>query len=250
MRALNGQLFDIDAAGAIFSDESPVEKPDFSQHIGPSPSQAGANPLNDEDWRSLEIMKNKVGQFWIKGVLEQSVRHSAMMELGLDNMPEMVDSPWGSMPIPAEQSIGATFNEVGRSLLLLGEPGAGKTTIMLRLAKELLNQYEITSGLPLPVIFNLSSFTHAKKTFVQWLADEMSMKYMIPRKIGEQWLQNHRLLLLLDGLDEVGMDRREECVKAINEFLQETAVPGLVVCCRFKEYIHLNNTTLLRFLFR
>jgi hypothetical protein len=245
MRAPDGMLFHIDVNGAIFSDRPQASQAKPAESIDTASIQVDTPPPGPADDRGLKILMNKVRQFWVKGVLEQSVQHSALIELGLDNMPEMVDSPWGSMPVSADQSIAEVFNEVGRSMLILGEPGTGKTTLLLTLARELLNQYENTSGLPLPVVFNLSSWTHSGKTLPEWLADELSTKYMIPRKIGGTWVKNNRLLLLLDGLDEVGADRRNDCVSTINEFIQGTAIMGVVVCCRFKEYIELNSKLIM-----
>ncbi|OCQ91982.1 hypothetical protein BCD67_21435 [Oscillatoriales cyanobacterium USR001] len=43
-------------------------------------------------------------------------------------------------------------------------------------------------------------------------------------------------MLLLDGLDEVSEDRRNDCVIAINEFKQSHGVTEIVVCSRIKDY--------------
>jgi len=61
------------------------------------------------------------------------------------------------------------------------------------------------------------------------------------------------LLLLLDGLDEVKREYREECIKALNEFQQsgKTLVP-LALCSRTAEYealmskLRLNGAIVLR----
>jgi hypothetical protein len=41
---------------------------------------------------------------------------------------------------------------------------------------------------------------------------------------------------LLDGLDEMSGEQRVGCVQAINRFIKEIGVPGLVVCCRTEQY--------------
>ena len=48
-------------------------------------------PVEAEDRRNLLILLNKVKQFWIEGVLEQSVYSEAMIQLGKESRPEMVD---------------------------------------------------------------------------------------------------------------------------------------------------------------
>jgi len=144
-----------------------------------------------------------------------------------------------SQPLPPEQTIADVFAEEGGSLLLLGEPGSGKTTILLELARALLARSEGDPSLPLPVVFNLSSWVEPQRTIIDWLADELSAKYQIPKKIGRAWLGESRLLPLLDGLDELLPDRRAACVQAINAFTQEAGLTGTVVCCRLREYIDL-----------
>ncbi|MEO0645983.1 MAG: NACHT domain-containing protein, partial [Cyanobacteria bacterium J06650_10] len=82
-------------------------------------------------------------------------------------------------------------------------------------------------------IFNLSSWTG--DAIEQWLINELNSKYQIPKSIGQTWVQEQQLLLLLDGLDEVRADRRDRCATAINQFYQDYG-PELVVCCRMNDY--------------
>ena len=48
--------------------------------------------------------------------------------------------------------------DVGKKLLILGNPGAGKTTTLLQLAEDLLKQALAQPGRALPVIFELSTW--------------------------------------------------------------------------------------------
>ncbi len=63
-----------------------------------------------------------------------------------------------------------------RSLLVLGEPGAGKTTMLLELARDLLSRAERDPIKPMPVIFSLSAWTEAKPSLAEWLVDELNAK--------------------------------------------------------------------------
>ncbi|NJO50709.1 MAG: NACHT domain-containing protein [Leptolyngbyaceae cyanobacterium RM2_2_4] len=107
----------------------------------------------------------------------------------------------------------------GRTLLILGEPGAGKTTTLLELTRDLVKRAEQGVDHRIPIVFNLSSWT-TKQSIAEWLVDELSSKYQVPKQIGRQWVSNQELLLLLDGLDEVKLERRNECVVALNNFHQ------------------------------
>jgi hypothetical protein len=120
-------------------------------------------------------------------------------------------------------------------LLLLGEPGSGKTTTLLDLARILLERAGKDIRERLPIVLNLSSWKK-KQPLVEWVSSELSEKYRVPRKIARSWLQNHYLLLLLDGLDEVQTTLQPDCVAAVNAFIRESYPSGLVVCCRLNEY--------------
>ena len=53
--------------------------------------------------------------------------------------------------------------------------------------------------------------------------DELNLRYDVPRKIGQEWVNNDQILLLLDGLDEVKPEHRAACVEAINAFRSRMA---------------------------
>jgi len=247
MRSNDGHLFDIDAAGAIFP--ARTESSPIGQAVNPpipmrspimKPVEAPKPPpLTDELQRGLTIMLRKVKQFWIEGVLDNSLSHSGLIDLEVDTLPEMVDSPWGSTPLDPKQPIPRLCDELGGSFLILGVPGAGKTTIMLSLARELISRAESDPSLSVPVVFNLTSWTESGQRLFDWLVDELGIKYGIPCRIGQSWLQQSQLRLFLDGLDEVSTDRRAACVGAINAFTQEGSLMSVVVCCRFNEYTEL-----------
>lgn len=243
MHTLDGHLFNIDLTSAIFRDTPNVSKPLPVAHevetIPPAYVIANAR-------RGLLILLRKVKQFWIEGVLEKSLHHATMIEMGMDMMHGVLDDPWGSVlerpgeksqPLTLNQSIIDIFDEQGGSLLILGEPGSGKTTTMLDLTRDLITRAENDSDQPIPVVLNLSSWNG--ETLFDWLITELGAKYQIPKRVSRSWLEESLLLPMLDGLDEVSADRRIGCVEAINTFTLETGLMGVIVCCRLKEYIEL-----------
>ncbi len=188
----------------------------------------------------LQLVRNT----WIKGVLEQSLHGAAMIELGMEERTDAVEKPWDmivQMPdredrvLPPSTRMVDVFDETGGALLILGEPGSGKTTMLLELTHQTIERAEEYPTQPIPVVFNLSSWAVREQAIADWLVDEMRTKYNIPKKIAKSWIWNDELLLLLDGLDEVKTDRQEACVKAINKFHQEHLVP-LAVCSRLADY--------------
>jgi|GEM_PF-1683418 len=197
------------------------------------------------DQTNLMILLQKVHQFWIEGVLEQSVHGEAMIRLGMQPQPDAIDHPWQQVlelpgedgkNVSADQSIADIFEGTGRSLLILGAPGSGKTISLLELARDLIGKVESDPEQPIPVVLNLSSWSHHRGSFADWLGNELSAKYNVPRKMSGSWLDNHRLLLLLDGLDEILPSNRPKCILEINSHLEKIGSPGISVCCRIEEY--------------
>jgi predicted NACHT family NTPase len=102
----------------------------------------------------------------------------------------------------------------------LGEPGAGKTTTLLSLARTLLDRARDDINERVPIVVNLSS-RKKQQPLAEWISNELSEKYRVPRKIGRFWLHCGYLLPLLDGLDEVETVTQPDCVTAINAFIEE-----------------------------
>ncbi len=88
---------------------------------------------------------------------------------------------------------------------------------------------------PVPYIFELSAWRDDKQEIVDWLVDQLKFDCGIDPKVGYQWIKHNRLVPLLDGLDELGLERQKKCVPKINEFAKLPS-QQLVVCCRSEEY--------------
>ena len=202
-------------------------------------------PAEAEERRVLLQLAGSVGQFWVKGVLESSVHDSAMIELHKEVQSEAVEHPWErvlELPGRPAQSLGAgkttteLFIETGRSLLVLGAPGGGKTVTLLELARGLIARFESGPSEATPVVLNLSTWQERYRSFAAWLESELTKKYFVPVRRTREWLERSRLILLLDGLDEVRAESRPACVRAINEFMETKGAPGIAVCSRLSEY--------------
>jgi len=192
--------------------------------------------------RMLELVKNS----WVKDVLERSLNDEVLIELGLEEQGDAVLNRQGielqtpgkpNRLLPPGTKVVDVFDEMGQTLLILGEPGSGKTTTLLELARDTIDRAEEDPIQEIPVVFNLSSWTDPKKPIADWLVDELNTNYDIQRKVASEWIEHNDLLLLLDGLDEVLPERREACAAAINDF--RSSDPGrapLVICCRSEEY--------------
>jgi CHAT domain/NACHT domain len=242
LRAGDGLLFEVDVNGALGLTSQPAVP------IAPAPVRTAPGAVGDRS--PLSILATKVKRYWIESVLAKKLEQSAHMDLGLDLMSSAVNSPFGSGNSGILESGTGTENLGNRSiadvlpdygsLLVLGDPGSGKTVALLEVAQDLLRKQEEEPNLPVPVVFNLSSWASKKSSLAEWMAGELTAKYQIPKVKGAEWLSGGLLFPLLDGLDEVAADARPACVEAINAWLLD-AFSGAVVCCRFKEYNELPN---------
>ena len=89
--------------------------------------------------------------------------------------------------------------------------------------------------LPIPVVLNLSSWAAERLRFEDWLSEELNLRYGVPKATTLSWQRNNAILLLLDGLDEVRSQRREDCIRAINAYCRDNLV-GIAICSRTAEY--------------
>lgn len=190
-------------------------------------------------------MIQKVRAFWIQGVLEKSLHGASFIPLQLDEKPDAVDTPWSPTlqrtnqlrTLSSDTPITDVYDQAAGELLILGQPGAGKTSLLLQLARDLLRRAEIDESLPIPVVFLLSTWAEKQLPLDRWFIEELSNKYQVPRFLGEQWVRDEMLLPLLDGLDEVAESARSACVTAINSYKKDHGLSSLVVCSRFSEYL-------------
>ena len=186
----------------------------------------------------------------VRGRLEQSLHNSVWLALGLERQDYQVQRPWSAtvsqgakraVPLEAGTRIVEVFDrpDLQKQLLILGEPGAGKTTMMLELAEDLGRRAGADNGQPIPVLVSLSSWKDPKQSIFEWLVGELKAKYGLRVELGREWLRLGRLLPLLDGLDEVATERQRDCAVALNAWLTgdvEQRPCGVLICCRREEF--------------
>jgi NACHT domain len=205
----------------------------------PSPSNSTAST---EDPLNRRRMLDKVQAKWITGFLEDVLLYgdrlleprlqvrSTHWELALQHP----DDPAHSLP--TEKDIIQLYDEAQGELLILGNPGSGKTTLLLKLARELIQRARQHDDLPIPVVLNLSSWAVKRQRITDWLVEELYTKYQVPRQLGQGWVEEGRLLLLLDGLDEVAPNYRSACIEAVNSYRRNRPGP-IVVSSRKDDYL-------------
>jgi eukaryotic-like serine/threonine-protein kinase len=185
----------------------------------------------------LSGLLQRVRQVWIDQVLDELVPDGVLLDFQALREGTIPSAP-SLLSVSPEADSGASLNtlfeESGRALLILGEPGSGKTVSLLELARKLVERAERDPAQPVPAVFKLASWSHGL-AFGEWLTLQLSEFYKVPRRQARRWIEERRILPLLDGLDEVDPSSQNACVKAINTFIA-TGTPGIALTCRMQAY--------------
>ena len=169
---------------------------------------------------------------------------SALIELRAEAQPDAVIQRqafplafFGQAGIDAPQnehqqfaSFHEAFDYYGGRALLLGDPGAGKTTTLLAFVRDAVAKRLENSTLPLPITAPIA--TWRGEQLADWLARQIPLLNWddLGRLVGEG-----KLLLALDGLDELGGEREGKDPR--QQFLSLLPPNNHVVAsCRVKDY--------------
>ncbi|MFO0589063.1 MAG: hypothetical protein U0441_16045 [Polyangiaceae bacterium] len=216
--------------------------------------KAGGAPLRLIAPRPVEqaSLLQRVRKHWIDGFLHQSLQDELRIELGRTEKPDAVHVALAvtverldetEKLLDAAVPIGDYFRSRLQALLVLGEPGAGKTITLLELAEDLLDRAEEDPRQPMPVVLNLSSWAAQRQPIEEWAVEQLHAHYLIARSDGRAWIRDKQLAYLFDGLDEVKEPgAREACVSALNRFRRDHGASPIAVTCRLTEYEALEET--------
>ena len=200
---------------------------------------------------SPEAIKEQVGQLEPELRKQVQVRsygarrqliEAPLRELDLDITPRM---GWVRDPRLVEpenvteeiaDDIAAAFESSKRRLLIVGEPGSGKTIA----AYSLIEYLDDTEGdKRIPLLVNLSA-REAQDTFEAFVIDYLcsAVGYQVrERSVASAFIGSGQYSLILDGLDEIPVGLRAHFSERLDEFVR--GLPGevgVVVTCRTQEY--------------
>ena len=144
-----------------------------------------------------------------------------------------------------------TYLTTLKRLLILGEPGSGKTVLLLKFTQRLLGLAGEKPDFPLPVILNLATWRDEGQTFQTWLGQNLVFaagRYGISKNLAAELAASAHLLLLLDGLDEIPAAHRNSCLHRLESYLRELnhrhahghTYPEVIICSRRVEYTQMS----------
>jgi len=125
-------------------------------------------------------------------------------------------------------------------LMILGKPGAGKTTFLKRVATQ-CNQGNFLAD-RVPIFITLKDFAEAprKPGLLQYITHRLADNEVSdPETTAKTLLREGRTVILLDGFDEVKQADNDRVLKEIREFSIQFNANYFVVTCRIaaREYI-------------
>lgn len=116
-------------------------------------------------------------------------------------------------------------------LVLLGEPGAGKTFSLWKIAADRAHAALSDAKQPIPVVIPLNKWTAENQSLSDFVLEQM--KGLAPQ--FQALYEAHRLLPLLDALNEIPFDQRDKKLPQVREWLARD-FPSLLLTCRERDY--------------
>ena len=119
-----------------------------------------------------------------------------------------------------------------RRAILLGDPGAGKTTTLFKLAADLIDIALLEKQAPVPLLIRFS----------YWTAENEPLLIFLQRHLGNMGgslrtrLQEKQVVLLLDGLNEIPANQQEAKYRQVKQFLTDYPTLMVIITCRQQDY--------------
>ena len=197
---------------------------------------------SDPQQQQLAIARTQVRKtvfaIWISDFLNPELERVPSMAVITQRIDVQLDTPsqrraqhpsqpWGGDPL----SLTHAFASYGSQVLVLGEPGAGKTIALLQLTKALL----AADHEQVPVVLLLADWNPSAGSFRSWIIAKLVRDYTLTETQSALLLDRAAFTLVLDGLDQVA--NPSACIAAINAFRANHGAIGIVVSCRTAIYL-------------
>ncbi|MEM9400842.1 MAG: NACHT domain-containing protein, partial [Verrucomicrobiota bacterium] len=134
-----------------------------------------------------------------------------------------------------ERQDGLTVANTEQYLMVLGGPGIGKSTFLRKLGLEALTNrlaYDL-----MPVFIELKYLKGEDKSLLQAIAKKLEISgFPYSERLLESMLSEGKMLILLDGLDEVPSKQKKSAIREIESFCNQHSQNRFIISCRTAAY--------------
>ncbi|UUU32886.1 NACHT domain-containing protein [Streptomyces sp. CA-210063] len=202
-------------------------------------------PTTDRRQRAADELADAVDEQWSTEFRRRRLQDPAPLDIHWTRVgPPLADHPHNirgglSLPVPrdGDQSLDRiveTFREPPSSrVVVLGEPGAGKTVLAIRFVLAVLEGRQ--AGAPVPVLFSLAGWDPEAADLREWLAERLAAEYRplaavrAERTLARELLDAGLILPVLDGFDELPAAAHPRALERLNAGLDDR-LPVLLTC--------------------
>ncbi|MFY9225089.1 MAG: NACHT domain-containing protein [Blastocatellia bacterium] len=124
------------------------------------------------------------------------------------------------------------------NIIILGKPGAGKTTFLRYITLQALRGKEgqIKRDV-LPIMIELRYLSQSKKTLIEFIEEQFDVcGAPNARPLITSLLEEGKCLVLLDGLDEVSKSRVDDIVNEVRNLVDKYSKNQFILSCRIAAY--------------
>lgn len=176
----------------------------------------------DKIYVDINIFQQLVNQQWLGYNILESLTPQDLDESSLD---KIAGSPTSAMQVIEECN----------NIRLLGKPGCGKSTFLKYLAIQ-CNREKFALG-HVPIFINLRDFAASSRdspqiNFLEYIHQEFFTTGLSDPSVIMNLLQGGRILLLIDGIDELGREEENIALNEIRRFFGKYYKNKFVVSCR------------------
>ena len=144
------------------------------------------------------------------------------------------------MPLRVSARLSGTYTSVDslladtesqKRIVILGGPGSGKTSLLYEIARQSLDRTTQSNHPRIPIVLHASNWP-ADGSLTEWLADELSFRFRLKRSTAYTLIVDGRIILFLDGLDEVPHVSLAQMARLLNDGLNGCRALSVIATCR------------------
>nr|WP_322719675.1 NACHT domain-containing NTPase [Nostoc sp. ChiQUE02]MDZ8232713.1 NACHT domain-containing NTPase [Nostoc sp. ChiQUE02] len=139
---------------------------------------------------------------------------------------------FGLNQVRGKRVSGLTAVEQHSKLMILGKPGAGKTTFLKRIAIQCKLGNFLANYVPIFITLKDFAEEEGKPSLLQYINNQFVSNNISDQEITKTLLLQGRAIVLLDGLDEVKQEDNDRVLREIRNFSTQYDANHFVITCR------------------